>query len=228
MKGNFMPKVTFVVPVYDGDAYLSETLFSMMNQSMKDIEIIVVDDASPDFTPELMAWFLKMDSRIRYHRMEQNGGVCEARNFGNREARSEIICPCDQDDISTPHRAAFSYYYMMKHKDINCLTSSYWELNVDGEKQTQYFPEDMTLEYHQTEGSVWMHSSACYRKEDILRIPYRQVDGATDDWIFLDDWLAAGMKFKTVKHVLANVRRLPWGQMSIRSQMRGMQPSYIL
>ena len=50
------PKVSFVVPVYDGDAYLAETLESIRNQSLKDIEIIVIDDCSPDFTPELMVY----------------------------------------------------------------------------------------------------------------------------------------------------------------------------
>ena len=66
-----MPKVSFVIPVYDGDAYLAETLNTIRGQSIQDIEIIVIDDCSPDFTPDLMDWFCKQDSRIVYKRLEK-------------------------------------------------------------------------------------------------------------------------------------------------------------
>ncbi len=223
-----MPKVSFVIPVYDGDSYLSETLESIRQQRMKDIEIIVIDDASPDFTPDLMEWYLKKDERIKYHRFETNSGVCEARNYGNKMALSELICVLDQDDICKPWRAGYSVAFFKRYPEINCLTSAYWECNIDGEQIKQYQPPDMTRELFESGEFVWMHSSACYRKEDILKIPYRQADGQTDDWIFLEDWTKAGMKFKTVNKVLANVRRLPWGVMNRRRAAIGDQPSFMV
>src|SRR4030042_3938954 len=106
-----MSKVSFVIPIYDGDSYLAETLELIRNQRMKDIEIIVIDDASPDFTPDLMEWYLKQDERIKYHRFETNSGVCEARNYGNKMASSELICVCDQDDLSMLWRAGYSWVF---------------------------------------------------------------------------------------------------------------------
>lgn len=225
-----MPKISFVVPTYDGDSYISETLESIRNQSMKDIEIIVVDDASPDFTSVLMEWYMSKDERIKYYRLETNGGVQEARNYGNKLANSEIICVSDHDDISTKQRALYSYNYMKHFKSVNCLTSSYWELDVDGSPIKEFRkPPNMTREIFESGDFVWFHSSACYRKEDILKHPYRIGEhGETDDWIFLDDWTKEGMKFHTTSKVLANCRRLPWSQMQYRRLQQGLQPSYIL
>ena len=223
-----MPKVSFVIPVFDGDAYLAETLNSIINQTEKDIEIVVVDDCSPDFTPDLMDWYRKKDERIVYHRFENNQGVCAARNYGNQIAKSDIICVSDQDDISLPDRASFTYRFFKKVKDVDCLTSAYNECNVDGVPKQLWMPERMTRELFEQGGFVWMHSSCAYRKEDILALPYRVEDTKTDDYVFLDDWTKAGKIFWTVKKVLANCRRLPMGVMNQRRQVQGLPPSYIL
>ena len=223
-----MPKVSFVIPAYDGDAYLAETINSIRGQSIQDIEIIVIDDCSPDFTPELMDWFRNQDSRIIYKRLDTNGGVCEARNYGNKLANAEIICVSDQDDLSYPYRAAFTYKFFQKVKHIDCLTSAYNECNVDGHPKRNFTPPHMTREIFESGQFVWMHSSAAYRKEDILALPYRVEEQKTDDWVFLDDWTKAGKKFWTVKKVLADCRRLPFGVMNIRRKVQGLEPSFIL
>ena len=222
-----MPKVSFVIPVYDGDSYLAETLNTIRGQSIQDIEIIVIDDYSPDFTPDLMDWFCKQDSRSIYKRLEQNGGVCEARNYGNKLANAEIICVSDQDDLSYPYRAEFTYKFFQKAKHIDCLTSAYNECNVDGHPKRNFMPPHMTREIFESGQFVWMHSSAAYRKADILALPYREEDQKTDDYVFLDDWTKAGKKFWTVKKVLADCRRLPFGVMNIRRKVQGLEPSYI-
>ncbi len=223
------PKVSFVIPVYDGDVYLAETLESILRQTLKDIEIIVVNDASPDFTDELMEYYLKKDNRIVYSKLEENKGVCDARNHGNQLAKADIICVSDQDDLSLPKRAIYSYLYLMNHPEVNCITSSYYECNVDGDPVKKYSGlPDMTRELFDSGQFVWMHSSAAYLKSDILKLPYRQIDGQTDDWVLLDDWTKSGMKFKTVKPILANCRRVPWGVMQQRRAVNQMEPSYIL
>lgn len=223
-----MPKVSFVIPVWDGDSYLSETLETIRNQTEKDIEIIVVDDCSPDFTAELMDWYRKQDERIVYHRFETNQGVCAARNYGNSIAKADIICVSDQDDPSMPWRADFTYRFLTKQDKVDCITSSYHECNVDGVPKQLYVPHHMTRELFEGNNFVWMHSSCAYRRKDILEIPYRVEDTKTDDYVFLDDWTKAGKKFWTVKKVLANCRRLPFGVMNIRRKVQGVEPSYIL
>jgi glycosyltransferase involved in cell wall biosynthesis len=223
-----MPRVSFVIPVYEGDAYLAETLETIRNQTMKDIEIIVIDDCSPDFTADLMDWYKKQDDRIVYHRFDTNSGVVHARNHGNFIAKADIICVSDQDDLSLPDRAEFSYRFLTRHKNIDCLTSAYNECNVAGTPVNFMRPMNMNRAVFENGNFVWMHSSCAYRKEDILALPYRDESPKTDDWVFLDDWTKAGKKFWSVTKVLANCRRLPMGVMNQRRKVNNLQPSYIL
>lgn len=223
-----MPKCSIVVPVYDGDYILAETIESLRNQTEKEIEIIVVNDASPDYTPDLMEWYVKQDPRIKFFHLEENHGVCYARNFGNEKAESPLICVSDQDDISAPNRIEVSIGFMETHPEIDCITSAYLECDVDGNPIKEFTPEDMTREVFDKGGFVWFHSSACYRKKDIIEFPYREVQGFTDDWIFLEDWTKAGKKLKTLPEVLGKCRRLPGSVMQQRRAAMGLQPSYIL
>ncbi len=223
-----MPKCSFVIPTYCGEAYIAETLESIRNQTIKDIEIIVVNDASPDYTDSLMEWYLKQDDRIKYHLFETNKGVCEARNYGNQKAESPYIFVSDQDDLSMPNRVEVSLAFMDAHPEIDCITSAFENCDVNGKPVQRYVPEDMTQELLKSGNFVWFHSSACYRKKDILELPYREVAGVTDDWVFLDDWTRAGKKFKTLPEVLAYCRRLPNGVMQQRRAAQGLAPRYIL
>ena len=175
-----------------------------------------------------MDYYIHLDDRIKYHRFERNVGVCEARNFGNQTATADLICVSDQDDLSDPRRAIYSYSYMTKHPDIDCLTSYYYECNVDGIRANKCSAPQMDRATFEDGHFTWYHSSACYRKQDILALPYKYADGVTDDWQFLDDWTKAGKKFHTTKAVLGYCRRLPWGVMQHRRAMQGMEPSYIL
>jgi glycosyltransferase involved in cell wall biosynthesis len=223
-----MPKASVVIPVYDGDYIIAETLESLRNQTEKDIEIIVVNDASPDYTPDLMEWYVKQDPRIKFYHLETNHGVCYARNYGNEKAESEILFVSDQDDLSLPNRVEVSLAFMDAHPEIDCITSAYQECNVEGHPVKEFTPEDMTRELFERGNFTWFHSSACYRKKDILELPYREVQGATDDWVFIQDWLSAGKKFKTLPEVLGLCRRLPGGVMSQRRAVMGLQPNYVL
>jgi glycosyltransferase involved in cell wall biosynthesis len=228
MRLKMSPLASVVIPAYDSDAYISETLESIRNQTVKDIEIIIINDCSPDYLDDLMCWYVKQDERIKYHLFETNKGVCEARNYGNQMATSEIIFVSDNDDLSLPNRVEVSLAFMDAHPEIDCITSAYQECNVEGHPVKEFTPEDMTRELFERGNFTWFHSSACYRKKDILELPYREVQGATDDWVFIQDWLSAGKKFKTLPEVLGLCRRLPGGVMSQRRAVMGLQPNYVL
>jgi len=221
--------MSFIIPAYNGDSYLSETIISLTNQTVEEIEIIVVNDASPDYTHDLMRWWVKNDARIRYFAFKTNKGVVSARNFGNRQAKAEILGVSDQDDLSTNRRAEISLKTFQNHPKINCLYSSYNECDVDGEPLAFYDAEPMNRDvFVNGKWKTWFHSSAAYRKEDILRLPYKKRAGCTDDWVFLDTWTKAGMIFYPVKEVLANCRRLPTGVMAERRRQAHLGPNYTL
>lgn len=223
-----MPKASIVIPVFEGDAYISETIESIRNQTVKDIEIIIINDCSPDYADDILSWYVKQDDRIKYHLFETNHGVCYARNYGNERAESDILLVSDQDDLSMPNRVEVSLAFMNAHPEIDCITSAYQECNVEGHPVKEFTPEDMTREVFERGNFTWFHSSACYRKNAILALPYREVQGVTDDWEFLNSWTRAGKKFKTLPEVLGLLRRLPGGQMQQRRAAMGLQPSYVL
>jgi glycosyltransferase involved in cell wall biosynthesis len=96
-----MPRVTVLVPVYNGASHLGATLTSLLAQTYKDFELLVIDDGSTDNSVEIIKSF--SDPRIRMMQQE-NVGLCSTLNRGIQEARGEYIARSDQDDISFPHR----------------------------------------------------------------------------------------------------------------------------
>ncbi len=90
-------KVSIIVPVYNAEAVIERCLDSLRRQTLKDIEIIAVDDGSTDSTPEILARYAEHDARIRVIRQE-NAYVGAARNHGLREAKGEFVGFVDNDD----------------------------------------------------------------------------------------------------------------------------------
>lgn len=94
------PKISVIVPVYRVEAYLPKCLRSILNQSFRDLEVILVDDGSPDRCGEICDEYAERDSRIRVIHKE-NGGLSSARNAGLDIARGEYVAFVDSDDEIT-------------------------------------------------------------------------------------------------------------------------------
>lgn len=90
-------KISIIVPVYNVEKYLGNCLDSIINQTYENLEVILVDDGSPDSCGEICDKYAKRDSRIKVIH-KQNGGLSDARNCGLKIATGEIICFVDSDD----------------------------------------------------------------------------------------------------------------------------------
>lgn len=93
-----MKKVSVVIPVYNVEKYLSKCLDSVCNQTLKDIEIICVNDCSTDSSLSLLEAYAKKDKRIRIVNRKTNGGLAAARNSGLDVAEGEYVAFVDSDD----------------------------------------------------------------------------------------------------------------------------------
>lgn len=94
-----MPTVSTIIPAYNAASrYLDQAIASVLAQTYRDIELIVVDDGSTDDTSRLVLRF----SQIRYFRRAENGGQAAARNDGARLAKGEFVAFLDQDDLWEP------------------------------------------------------------------------------------------------------------------------------
>lgn len=100
-----MPKFSVIIPAFCAEATIGETLTSLREQVFDDFEIIVLDDASPDGTAELVEAHAKRDPRIRLVRLDKSG-PSRARNIGVEMACGEWIAFLDADDVWPAHRLA--------------------------------------------------------------------------------------------------------------------------
>ena len=101
-------KVSVILPVYNVENYLRQCLDSVMVQTLKDIEIICVDDGSSDDSPAILEEFARKDSRIRIL-TQQNAGAGAARNLGMKHAKGRYLSFLDSDDFFEPDMLEKSY-----------------------------------------------------------------------------------------------------------------------
>jgi glycosyltransferase involved in cell wall biosynthesis len=97
--------VSVIVPAFNAEQTINETLLSIRQQTHRNLEIIVVDDGSTDQTYQCASAHSRVDSRIRLIK-QSNGGVAAARNRGIAEARADLIAPIDADDLWRPTKIA--------------------------------------------------------------------------------------------------------------------------
>ena len=118
-----MPKISIIIPVYNVEKYLGECLDSCINQTLKDIEIICVDDASPDNSIKILEEYQAKDSRIKVFRHGENKNLGAARNTGLANATGEYVWFVDSDDyIDT--KACQILYDAIKEFDVDMLCFS--------------------------------------------------------------------------------------------------------
>jgi len=95
--------VSVVIPVYKGKEYIEKTVKSILSQDYSNIELLLIDDGCPDNTGAILDELSTSDNRIRvFHK--DNGGVAEARNYGIKLSKGELIAFCDQDDLWLPSK----------------------------------------------------------------------------------------------------------------------------
>lgn len=96
-----MPLISIIVPVYKVESYLHECVGSIIRQTLRDIEVILVDDGSPDNCPAICDDYAKKDARIKVIH-KKNGGLSSARNAGLEVAQGDYFCFVDSDDVLHP------------------------------------------------------------------------------------------------------------------------------
>lgn len=110
--GNHEPRISVIVPVYNVETNLEQCIKCIQNQTLRDIEIILVDDGSPDNCPQICDQYAESDERIHVIH-QKNKGVSAARNAGLRLARGEYIAFIDSDDQVAPEYLSILLKHMV-------------------------------------------------------------------------------------------------------------------
>ncbi len=117
-EGGTGPKVSIIVPVYNGAKTLENTLDGLLAQSWINLEILVVDDCSTDCTAEIIAAYKARDPRVVALRTPENFGSYTARNLALSQARGDLITVHDANDWSHPQKIALQATHMAQNQDI--------------------------------------------------------------------------------------------------------------
>jgi len=119
-QGEGSPLVTVLLPVYNGEPFLRLAVDSVVRQTYKNLEIILINDGSTDTSQETLTSFAARDSRIILLNRE-NRGIVESLNEGLALAKGKYVARMDADDISMPRRLARQVAYLEKHPDVVLL-----------------------------------------------------------------------------------------------------------
>ena len=111
-----MKKVSVIIPVYGVEKYIAATVQSVLEQTYKEFELLIIDDGSPDQSVEVCQQFLT-DSRVRIIRQE-NRGVCAARNTGIRHAQGEYLAFLDGDDLWLPEKLEKHFNHLENSSNV--------------------------------------------------------------------------------------------------------------
>ncbi len=205
------PRASFVIPAYNAQAWIGDTLQSCLEQTIKQVEIVVVNDGSKDHTQEIVEAMAKEDKRIVPINLAQNVGRSEARNTGNREARADIILVLDSDDKATRNRVKDTLAcFEIKKPDL--VYGGFVLIDTFGNMEKRFAPEPFTREASlKFKTHHICHSTLAYRKGVTLNVQYASDDYSRlgiDDWKFIWDAHIKGYKFAYVKSPLCYYRRV--------------------
>lgn len=124
--------VSIITPIYNSELYIEKTIKSILNQTYKKFELIIVDDCSVDRGFEIVDTFAKLDSRIKLIKLEMNSGAAIARNKGLELATGRFIAFCDCDDIWFENKLENQINFMLE-KSIPISFTSYQIINEKGQ-----------------------------------------------------------------------------------------------
>lgn len=134
-----MPKVSVLMPVYNGEQYIGQAIESILSQTFRDFELIVIDDGSTDKSAEIVDSY--NDKRVRYVENPHNLGLAGARNRAIKVANGDYLAWLDCDDISLPGRLLKQVALLDKHPTVGLCGTWVRTLGLESEQVWQY-PSD--------------------------------------------------------------------------------------
>ena len=166
---NLIPCISIILPVYNGEKFIHESIRSILDQSFTDFELIIINDGSIDNSHNIITKF--NDKRIKYIQQE-NQGLSKALNKGIKASSGKLIGRQDADDISLKHRLKKQIEYMSTHPECQLLGT--WAQIIENKKLTQRYlihpTNDKDCKYRLLFDCCFTHSSIIIRKEILKKV----------------------------------------------------------
>ncbi len=205
------PKLSVIMSVYNGEKYLNEAIDSILNQTFKDFEFIIIDDASSDKTLSIIKQYNDKDKRIVLIQNEKNIGLTKSLNKGIKLAKGDYIARMDADDVSKNERFQYQIDFLQRNQDITIVGTYMAFIDKNGKKfkiwKTPLDHENIREELKH--GSAFCHGSVMIRRDAMLQIEgYREKIKYSEDY---DCWLRLTELYKgaNINKILYLYRTIP-------------------
>lgn len=168
---NITPKVTVLMPVYNAEAFLAEAIESILKQTYRDFEFLIINDGSSDKSESIIKRYASLDRRIRLISRE-NKKLIATLNEGIEKAKGEYIARMDADDISTRDRLKIEVEYLDKHPEVALVGSNYTIIDERGKSlvTTNVFTHPDDLRLCLITCNQYGHGSTMFRKSIVEKL----------------------------------------------------------
>jgi len=210
------PRISVLTTVYNGEKYLAETIKSVLNQTFRDFEYIIIDDGSTDKTKKIIKSF--KDKRIKYYYYGKNRGFenwYNVLNFGLEKCKGKYVARIDADDLMKRKRLEIQYNYLEKNKDIFMVGSSCEVIDYEGNHVDYILKRSypsILYRLYITYSNSFIHPSIFFRNEG-LKYPH------STEHFFYFNMLINGKKIKNIRDVLISYRINPEGLMATEANI---------
>lgn len=180
LKPNTFPRVSVIMPVFNHEQFLAESIVSVLQQTMEDFEFIIVDDASDDKCPEIIALYASFDDRIKHHTLPVNMGQAHATNYGAKFAKGEYMAWHHSDDNYHPE---FLEKLLATGADV--AYSAFAQFTIDGEV-TRYGTDldNFTFDLERFKSKCYLSCQVMIYKRSI----FEELGGYDDSFETCTDW----------------------------------------
>lgn len=221
-------KLSVVLPTYNGEKHISQALDSILNQTFRDFELIVINDGSTDKTANILKKYSKDDARIRII-SQTNKGLVASLNKGIEMAQGQYIARHDDDDASLPDRFERQVAFLDSHPDVVVVGSSMSVMNDAGTVLHNHavLLNDPELRHELLVRSPFPHGSVMYRKSAVVAAGlYRAETWPAEDY---DLWLrlSAEGKLANIDDCLYVYRENSHGISLTRQQEQAERTTYV-
>ncbi len=198
--------VSIVMPVYNGEKYLVETLNSVLAQTYSDWELLITNDGSKDKSEEILSLFSEKDKRIKFWN-QKNGGSAKARNNSLKNSLGKYIVFLDSDDL-WDKKFLEKQILFLKEKKAKIVSGSYRRINEEGEEILNPFIVPKETNYKKMLKSCTMSClTSIYDSELIKKEFFKEELGSyRDDYVMWLSMLKNGEKVYGNPEVLASYR----------------------
>ena len=201
------PLISVVMPTYNREDLLPRSIESILNQTVKDFEFVIVDDGSTDDSVKLIQSYQAKDKRIRLVRNPKNCGIACARNRGMDEAKGKYLAIMDSDDYSEPNRLEKSLAFFKKHPDYIAVNSVYYEMGREAKGVNNWVPPrrwEIIYHFANYYTNLAMFDLEFARKNGIR---YDETLISAEDYDFWSRLWLAGGKLGMINEPLLRLRR---------------------